>query len=198
MIFYTIHNFWNRYGWYFIFFGSLCILLGLWIYNKKSSGTCTISASSILQKIAEPVFYAQHPSNLPTSPKRQEDKCSKGEKKCKEFLEYYFQKQFEKVRPDFLINPVTHQPLELDCYNEELRLAVEYNGKQHYVYNKMMHQNSKDSFRNQQYRDHIKKDLCEKHGIRLIIVPYSVQEDKIPEFLYDSLKKYGYVKNGLL
>jgi len=192
MLIFIIKNFWNRYGWYFIFFGSLLALFCLWIYNRSSTGSSTITASSILQTIAEPIFYKNTSTPKPPTPKS-EEKCSKGERKCKEFLEYLFQKKFEKVRPDFLINPVTHQPLELDCYNDELKLAVEYNGKQHYVYNKMMHQNSKDTFRNQQYRDHIKKDLCEKNGIRLIIVPYSISEEKIPDFLYENLKKAGYL-----
>ena len=87
---------------------------------------------------------------------------SKGEKKCKEFVEFITGKRFDKVRPEFLKNPVTGHPLELDLYNEELRLAIEYNGSQHYQFNAMMHNNSKDRFQNQQYRDHIKKQLCDQ------------------------------------
>jgi len=111
---------------------------------------------------------------------------------CKDFLEYYFQKPFMKKRPSFLINPITNMTLELDCYNEELKLAVEYNGKQHYQYNKMMHQDNKLNFQNQQYRDYIKKDLCKRYGIHLIIVPYSIQTNDIPNFLYQQLKDLGY------
>jgi hypothetical protein len=116
------------------------------------------------------------------------DRESKGEKKCRDFLEFYFKKPFVKTRPEFLVNPITGQPLELDCYNDELKIAVEYNGKQHYEYNKMMHQDSKFAFQNQKYRDHIKKELCNKFGIRLISVPYIVSDDKIPEYLYQELK----------
>lgn len=115
-------------------------------------------------------------------------KTSKGEKKCREFLEFITKKPFEKVRPPFLINPVTQRPLELDMYNEELRLAIEYNGAQHYQYNQMMHGN-RDSFHNQKYRDLIKKQLCEQYNIRLILVPYTIPEDEIPTFLYDRLKE---------
>jgi hypothetical protein len=124
---------------------------------------------------------------FPHRPK--EDKSSKGEKICKEFLEFIFQKDFTKVRPDFLINPITNQPLEIDCYNDELKLAIEYNGKQHYEYNKMMHQNSQHSFQNQKYRDYIKSELCKKNGITLIIVPYKIKHDEIPEYLYQQLKQ---------
>jgi hypothetical protein len=113
---------------------------------------------------------------------------SKGERKCKEFVEFITGKRFDKIRPDFLTNPVTGHALELDMYNEELRLAIEYNGAQHYRFNAMMHQNNRDRFQNQQYRDLLKKQMCQQHGIRLIEVPYTVSEDKIPEFLYDQLK----------
>jgi hypothetical protein len=102
------------------------------------------------------------------------------------------------VRPHFLINPITQEALELDCYNEELRLAVEYNGKQHYEFNKMMHQNSRHCFQNQKYRDHIKKELCDKHGITLITVPYSIHENKIGDFLYEELKKRGFIHSNLI
>lgn len=195
MLSYIIKNFWYHYGWYFIFFGSILSLLCLWFFNK-SSGTCNTNFSTILKTIFEPIFSPSISTLKPI--KKEEEKSSKGEKKCKEFLEYLFDRKFEKVRPDFLTNPITHQPLEIDLYNEELKLAVEYNGKQHYVYNKMMHQNSKDSFRNQQYRDHIKKELCEKNGINLIIVPYTVNLENIPDFLYQKLQQLGYINTTLL
>lgn len=118
--------------------------------------------------------------------------ASKGETECKRFVEYYFQKPFDKIRPDFLTNPITNCTLELDVYNDELKLAIEYNGSQHYHYNKMMHQNSRDRFQNQQYRDYIKKNLCKDNGIELIIVPYTVKVEDIPKFLYNELEKRGF------
>lgn len=186
MIIYFIKTFWNNYGWYFIIYGGLIALLFLWLYNRNQ-GSFSLSFNDILKKIFTPSTSYSIPK-----PQIKQDRQSKGEKKCKEFLEYIFNKKFDKIRPYFLTNPITNQPLELDCFNEELKLAIEYNGKQHYEYNKMMHQNSKHAFQNQQYRDHIKKELCEKHGIRLITVPYTIQEQDIPSFLYNELKKYGY------
>jgi predicted metalloprotease len=40
--------------------------------------------------------------------------------------------KFTKTRPDFLKNPETNCNLELDGYNAEGKLAIEYQGKQHY------------------------------------------------------------------
>jgi len=54
-----------------------------------------------------------------------------------------------------------------------------------------MHGNSKDKFRNQQYRDILKKDMCEKHNVLLITVPYTVSEDEIGPYLFEELKKLG-------
>jgi hypothetical protein len=195
MIIYTIKQFWNIYGWYFIFFGSIFILLILWFLNNSSGSTAT-TLQSIFKKIFSPIV-----PNIPQqieNPLEPQKRVSKGEKKCKEFLEYLFKKPFVNVRPDYMINPITNQALELDCFNEELKLAIEYQGQQHYHYNKMMHQNSKHCFQNQQYRDHIKRDLCKQFGINLIEVPYNIPEEKIPNFLYQELRKHGYINSALI
>jgi hypothetical protein len=110
---------------------------------------------------------------------------------CK-VLPFYFQKPFGKCRPDFLKNPVTGENLELDLYNEELNLGIEYNGVQHYKFNSFMHKDSNDRFQNQQYRDLIKKDLCEKKGIKLITVPYTIPEHRIASFLFMEFKRLGF------
>lgn len=126
----------------------------------------------------------------PQQPSRKKD--SQGEETCREFLQFYFGKEFPKVRPAFLQNPVTGDKLELDCYNKEIRLAVEYHGSQHYFYNEWIHKGSKQNFYNQQYRDLMKKELCQKHGVELISVPFSVPNDEIPEYLWNELKNRGY------
>jgi len=125
-----------------------------------------------------------------SSTNQQRPKCSKGEKVCKEFVEEYFGKPFEKVRPNFLQNPVTKENLELDCYNEELKLAIEYNGRQHYEYTPFMH-STKETFYAQQYRDLIKQELCKKNGIDLITVPYKIPENAIPDYIKSEISKLG-------
>lgn len=207
MIIYTIKSFWNHYGWSIIFYGSIICLIILFIYNIYSN-IFTPSSDTSLSQIFKQIFLNENDSNsIITSYKKQYfsnnnspkiTNQSKGEKICNDFLEFYFNKKFERIRPNFLLNPVTHQNLEIDCYNDELKLAVEYNGKQHYEYNSMMHQQSKHAFQNQQYRDYIKQTLCKQNGIHLIIVPYTIPLDKIPNYLYDQLKKSGYNQNQLL
>jgi hypothetical protein len=81
----------------------------------------------------------------------------------------------------------TDNNLELDCYNEELKIAVEYNGIQHYKYIPFFHKN-KEAFQNQKYRDYMKREICEKNGIKLIEVPNTVKIENIESYLREKLK----------
>jgi len=131
------------------------------------------------------------PPKLSSSPRKPPQE-SKGEIECRNVLETYFKKPFPKERPDILRNPVTggDNNLELDCYNKELKLAVEYNGIQHYKYIPYFHK-TRDAFQNQKYRDYMKKQLCEKNGITLIDVPYTVKIPDIKQYIIKELKKAG-------
>lgn len=206
MLFFTFKKWWDRNGWTYIFIFSIIFISFYWFFFTRFQQNGTSSAnlnhvldtlSNGLQSTAPPSSLQRHSSSQWRSPSSSSSSpysscfMSKGEKICKEFLEFTFNKKFEKVRPDFLRNPVTGYSLELDLYNPELKLAVEYNGKQHYHYNSMMHQSSRDRFQNQQYKDIMKKDMCKKNDITLIVVPYTVSEDKIPEFLYEQLRQHG-------
>jgi Iridoviridae Uvr/REP helicase len=128
------------------------------------------------------------------SPLQIEDqKDSKGEIECRKFLETIFQKPFTKARPDFLKNPVTGNNLELDCYNRELKLAIEYNGQQHYKFSAHFHKNVEAST-NQKYRDELKRRMCLENGINLIEVPYTIKLNDIGAFLHLRLRQLGYLE----
>lgn len=112
---------------------------------------------------------------------------SMGETECKAALHRIYGKPFYTVRPDWLKNK---RNMELDCYNETLKsekypggIAVEYQGEQHYKVVKKYHPNGEDDLKQQQYRDHLKRELCRRHGVYLIEVPYTVKLDQIENFL---------------
>lgn len=115
---------------------------------------------------------------------------SKGEVECRRVMELIYGLPFNKARPDFLRNPVTgnNYNLELDCYNPKLKIAVEYNGVQHYKYTPFFHKN-KEAFLNQKYRDDMKERICKENGVRLIQVPYSVPIEGIHSYLINELEK---------
>jgi len=113
---------------------------------------------------------------------------SKGEIICKQVVEKILNKPFIKIRLDSFKNNVTKRNLELDLYNEELKLGVEYSGRQHYEFVPHFHKNY-EAFLNQQYRDYMKEIKCKENGIRLIVVPYTIKHDDIENFLVKELNK---------
>ena len=117
---------------------------------------------------------------------------SKGEKKCKDVLEYFFNTPFEKSRPDFLFNPETGRNLEFDMFNIDLNLALEYQGRQHYEFIPFFHKNGMNDLYKQISHDQLKLDICRKLNINIIIVPYYVQISDISDFIYDELQKMNY------
>lgn len=111
---------------------------------------------------------------------------SKAQKACRTAAEKYFGKPFVSFWPDWLKNPETDKPLELDIYNDELKIAIEYNGEQHYKYpNKYMHDknNGLERFIKQIRRDIYKVDACDAHGVYLITVPYNVPEHLMEAYI---------------
>src|ERR1700694_2780381 len=67
------------------------------------------------------------------------------EERCRNFFETVFGLPFNKCRPEFLKNPLTHKKLELDGFNPSIPtsigmgLAFEYNGAQHYFFTPRYH-----------------------------------------------------------
>ena len=111
---------------------------------------------------------------------------SSGEIECRRVAEKLTGKLFPKTRPNFLKNSVTSANLEIDCYCEELKTGIEYNGEQHYRYIPYFH-SSRDAFTNTKYRDDMKKRLCEENNVKLIIVPYTVPVKDIEDYLKDKI-----------
>jgi len=88
---------------------------------------------------------------------------------------------FTKVRPLWLGN------LEFDCYNEELRIAVEYQGIQHYEYTPIFHRNGPEDFVAQQVRDNRKRCLAFNQFIVLLEIPYTVRHEDIRAKVYEMI-----------
>lgn len=144
------------------------------------------SEPPVQEAISEPVPELQLTPKLVAEPVRPIQKSvirsSKGETICRQTLEEIYGKPFIQVRPSFLKNPETGRNLEYDCYNEELKIALEYNGEQHYVYPHPLHKSYQD-FINTVRRDRYKAEMSEKLGIYLIVVPYTVSHDLIPAYI---------------
>lgn len=114
-------------------------------------------------------------------------KCKfKNETECILIMEKLTKHLFIKKKVSFL------NGLEYDGYNGILKIAIEYNGKQHYEYNKFFHRNNINNLYLQQFRDAMKKQLSEENEIFLIIVPYYV-ENKL-NFIQTRMHKFYMLK----
>ena len=112
----------------------------------------------------------------------------KTETKCRDIVERIFNKRFPSIRPNFLKNPKTGKNLELDMYNEEIQLAIEYQGMQHRVYSPYFHKCEQD-FYDQVERDNFKKIRCREVGIDLICIPDTVRYEELEDYILSELKK---------
>lgn len=74
----------------------------------------------------------------------------------------------ENIRPDWLITD-TGERCELDFYVESMRLAIEIQGDQHYRFTPHFH-STYEVFQAQRRRDRFKLAVCQKRGIKLILV----------------------------
>jgi hypothetical protein len=117
-------------------------------------------------------------------------KLSIAERIVQDFLEHLFDKQFIKIRPDWLLT-LEDTYLEIDHYNEELKLAIETNGVQHYKFIPFFHRTFSEYTKRILY-DAYKKFKCAKIGINFITIPYTINYNNIPQYIYDQLIKYGY------
>lgn len=126
----------------------------------------------------------QQPQQQPQQPSNRFN--SKGQKTCCQIMEEIYGKPFLCARPSWLKNPETGGILEIDCYNDELKIGVEYNGIQHYVYPNIYHKSLLE-FKNQVRRDQYKIKKCEENGVYLITVPYNVPNHKIKDYILSNL-----------
>jgi hypothetical protein len=89
-----------------------------------------------------------------------------GERVCRLTLEKIFGVHFNKTRPMWLKNKLGYQ-LELDGYNEDLKLAFEHQGMQHYG----IETNSKFYTSDLIENDKEKKEVCKANGVTVIYIP---------------------------
>lgn len=109
-----------------------------------------------------------------------------GERVCRLAFEKIFQKHFNKVRPNWLRNNLGFV-MELDGYNEELKLAFEHQGTQHYS-NKTNHRFVKE---NLAQNDKEKFELCKSRGVSIVYIPEVFTDTKLNDLVPFILQQLG-------
>ena len=184
---------WEKNGFEIILGLCIAFLLIIGLYYKFTGKKGTYSNDKYFYMHRKTPFSKLQSFDQSNNKKRGPPKVSKGELQCRNTLERLFNKPFKNQRPNWLRNPVTggNFNLELDCYNEELKLAVEYNGIQHYKFTPYFHR-TQAHFMNQKYRDDMKRRMCKEHGVVLIEVPYNIKLEHISMFIKKECIKAGY------
>lgn len=185
----ALSTYWQEYGLEGLAALSVILIVVMYVHNwyTDAEGTYSTVRSNSAPTTVDNSF---NDMRTPYQPHTAND--SRLELQSKYILEEVFQRPFYKIRPNFLRNEVTGFNLEIDLYNDDLKLAVEVQGDQHYKYNKFFHRN-KEHFLNQRYRDEIKKMKCREKGICLIEVPYRVGEKKLRSYLLEQLRLEGFL-----
>jgi len=140
-----------------------------WIDNSKVTLPGYIeykssSSTQVTQNVSLPSYIESSTSIVEYNG----GKSSKGEDAAREAMQKVFGSKFIKVRPRWL------EGLELDGYNSKLGIAFEYNGRQHYEYVPFFHKNGISDLYRQIDNDNRKLDICDKRGVYVIVIPYTV------------------------
>lgn len=112
------------------------------------------------------------------------NKSSYGEQtilKCLKELD--IKTETEKIFDD-CINPKTGNKLRFDFYLPDYNVCIEYDGEQHFEQRSNWHHDGeRDSLEARQYRDYLKNKYCEAHNIKMIRIPYYLQNEINTDFI---------------
>jgi hypothetical protein len=112
----------------------------------------------------------------------------KNEQKCRDIFQDLFGVPFKKTKPKWLA-AWKGVRLELDGYNEQLHLAFEYQGQQHYAQHRFFH--SKRTLGEQKLYDMFKRDQCEANNVTLLEIPYTVKPEEMRRYIIAQCTKKG-------
>lgn len=96
--------------------------------------------------------------------------ANKTENEVRKKLEKILKCKLPKRKPKWLRYTTITNTMELDGYNEKLKIAFEYQGNQHHNKNHYFNSFSTNLFDYQKKRDKKKKELCIKNGVKLLII----------------------------
>ena len=106
---------------------------------------------------------------------------SVGEEICRYHFECLFSKPFKTDKPNWLKND-RNNLMEIDGYNQELKIGFEYSGQQHYEFVKYFHK-TLERFQQRIEDDKMKYEICKREGVFLIEIPYTIPFSKLKNYI---------------
>ena len=113
-------------------------------------------------------------------------RSSYSEEICRETFQQIFRKEFPKTRPNWLMG-FKGRNLELDGYCADLKVAFEYNGKQHYDI--VPHFQKERDLSELKLTDILKTLLCQEQGVQLFTISYRNNLEKLPAWIKKEAQK---------
>ena len=117
-------------------------------------------------------------------------KCSQNHFKediVRVYFEALFNADFPKKRPEWLLNS-SGQRMELDGFNEELSIAFEYNGVQHYEKNYFI--DTQKKLLKRIGDDEQKQRLCKRKNIALFVIDYQTNPNEYKKKIIQFAQKF--------
>jgi len=111
-----------------------------------------------------------------------------GERFCRAMFERIFDAPFGKARPKWLLNERKRR-MELDGFNQQLGVAFEFQGPQHYT--EIEHFHRKGSLERRARDDATKRVLCKAHKVSLIEVPHTVKYEDVQQYIHGQCLSLG-------
>ena len=105
---------------------------------------------------------------------------------CRTVFEQIFNAKFPNLRPKWLENSIGNR-LELDGYCAELKIAFEYQGRQHFEIG--FFGSTQLELDAQKSRDAEKKEICEANGVQLFIIHFSEDLRNLPNLIQEEFVK---------
>jgi len=117
--------------------------------------------------------------------------CGKGlsERLCRAIFTHLYEAPFPRTRPSWLLSKMNAR-MELDGFNEDLNLAFEYQGVQHYRPVRKFKLDV-ERLKHIQERDALKASVCAAKGVTLLPIPYEISHCKLESYIREQLEQRG-------
>lgn len=173
----------------FVLFLMLCLLF---VLKQRDVATYTGAwkKKPVSKTMGKPMSKTMGKSSADVVKDLRKHPRSKSEAAVIRYLEEVTGKRFPTVNPSWLV--LSHEgtkTLELDGYNKELGVAVEFSGPLHTKWSPSIE--SYPAYFERIRRDIIKRETCKKHGVHFFTIDISLPREHWRNYILSRLYDFG-------